>query len=190
MNRGRDGGKPQPGHAVAQLPAHCPSRSPSREPVTSRRRPRRRSPVGHQGVVRLRRGTAVAAGCGRAGRSVRWRGYCSGMVHRRWVPSRADGESPDVAGLMVRVPLWCSARSRRLAKPLRRPVLPMPRPSSMTSSDRWVGSAVRVSTAWVAWACRAMLVRASRVTAMRSSMTVSGTTASMGPSNCRRGSNR
>jgi DeoC/LacD family aldolase len=112
-----------------------------------------------------------------------------GMLHRRQVPSRGQPRSVAAAGLMMRAPPWFSARQRRLSRPLRRSVSPMPSPSSITSRIRLAESAVSVSMAWVAWAWRATLVRASRVTATSSSITASGTTASIGPLKRTSGSN-
>ena len=59
----------------------------------------------------------------------------------------------------------------------------IPRPSSTTRSWHWPSFTLIVTEAWVAWACRPMLVIASRMVARRCSQTISGTAVSTGPSN-------
>ena len=95
---------------------------------------------------------------------------------------------PPVAGsVMSSWPAWRSARRRMLVSPLERLGVPMPRPLSVTCRVRTSWATLTETSTMLAWACRAQLDRASRVTARTSPARGSSTTRSMGPAKRRCG---
>ena len=117
----------------------------------------------------------------RPGRDVGPSALRIGTVQHRRVPLGARC-------VRVRVPPWCSARRRRLSRPLRRPVSGTPTPSSTAWRVSAAGPASTSTSVELAWAWRATLLNASRSTASRSSTTPAGSVSSSNPLNRSTGS--
>ena len=168
--------------AAARRAPRRRGRSPGSGAAPRRRcRPRRRPrcPVGSRAGRRCRAGRSRGRRAGRPGLL-----GGSAIVSQR--------NRPIAAAVPVPIGLRCdlgtirrrAARraSRRFARPLRRSRRPTPTPSSVTSQGQLCVAGRDVDRRrWLAAACRATLVSASRRTATRSSTSVSGTTASTGP---------